>query len=1003
MNYYDKVKKVDNILREGKFDKDLFSLIKDKSIEEYFFKNVSFLGLFFPLKEKGYFSPERAPAPKPADKEDYFTIPHWNVLDYLEKVSQQINQPGNEKYVDELLEIIRDITNYHTKNNKILDNYRTWWYFVKILCNMPNEKIEDEIINLIPIWLDSKFGITLPAKEVLERLLPKFLDSSKPEDLKKAERIVDIVTEIKLVPKYTQKQKEEIKEKYKDMFNKPKELMSEEEKPQIALLGLDDEEPKTIVDTYWLLESFVKNKIADKVGEKCSEKVIFDLADKLTEIFKRKDEKFDFSYIWFRSIFDVSGHISGVEETLTLILRNIILAKARKDKKTVRTVFFKFLGDKYRSPLFKRLVLFVIGTEWNIYKDVFWKMLAEDKESDFFNDPHYEPEIYVILQKCVSQFSPEEKEKIKNIIEEKVPLKPHPEEKYKEYYSAYQKQKWYSAVKFDDYFKPLYDTYRNITQEEEEVHFREPEVRVGPGPSPLTKEAILKMSNEELAEYLNVFKTVDFWKGPTIGGLSDALKDAVEENPEKFISNLEPFIKIGYLYVCDIMWGIRDAWTKKKVIDWGKVFEFIKQYITPKDFWDDKYKIEGDNRNAKNHLWVASMVAALIREGIVDDSWAFSEQYFQTAQEIIFQILDSMLSEKEKILNEEPITGDSVGYALNSSFGKITEALFMLALRIKRVEEKSKGKQEVSWQIDIKDKYEELLNKEIIQSYTWLGIYLLHFYYHLDKEWTKNKITVTIEKGQLWEAFMDGYLSCGKVYNELYNLMKPHYEKAIDYRFKEKYSPNQLVQHICIGYLRGIEDINDSNSLFRKLLDKWDISQIEEIIGFFWMQRRDYEQRQEEPIEDKERIIIENKIIAFWRWVYENKYKGKQENEFSSDDKKILSGLCNLTVFLTEINSVNFEWLKISALYADVSFYSSFFIEYLDRLKDKVESPKYIGEIFLKMLEGSTPDFRTENIQSIVEFLYQSNNKGEADKICNIYGSRGYEFLRSLYDQYNKR
>ncbi|MFQ3675017.1 MAG: hypothetical protein SNJ64_00545 [Endomicrobiia bacterium] len=1012
-------------------EKAVLKLIDDNiSYENYFFNKVSDIKWFYPLKEKGCFLPQKAPGPKPAEQKGYFTIPRWNVLPYLEKVSQQVNIPGNEKYADELLTIIKEVSNYKDASGQHIDNYHTWYYFVKILCNLPTEKITDEIIGLIPVWLESKFDNTLPACEILERLLPKFLDSDNTKDLQKAEKIVDIVTQIKWVPKYTEQQKKEIKEKYKHIFDKPEEQRTEEEKVTIAFFRLEEEEPKTIIDTYWLKESFINKKIASKVGEKCSENVIFNLANKLKNIFEKRhqSDKLDLSYIWFRSLFATPSHIYNAEEIIALILRDILASKAIKNIEITKEIINKFLSEEYKYPLFRRLILFVIGTQWRTYKDIFWRMLDEDKDGNFFNDPHYEAEVYTILEKYINQFSQEEKEKIRNIIEEKVPQKPHPEEKYRKFYSAYHKQKWYSAVKSDEYFKPLYEKYRNITGEEEEISFRESEVRVGPGPSPLGKEIILKMSNKELAEYLKTFKTVDFWKGPTIGGLADVLKSAVQEKPEKFIDDLNPFLKTGYLYIYKILLGIRDAWEKKKIIDWGELFNFIKEYISPEDFWNDKYQIESDDRKA-NHLWVVGMIGELIIQGTQDDARAFSEEHFQIAQEILFSILDGILLEKEKILNEQPVREDFVGYALNSSFGKITEALFMLALRIKRTEEKSQRKQPVSWEINIRDKYDVLLNNKIIESYVWLGIYLPYFY-RLDKVWTQNKVrSIDIAKGQLWEAFMVGYLSGGRVYDELYELMRPHYEKAIGYPFKEKHSDDQLVQHICIGYLRGIEDIDDNKSLFKKLLDKWNASQIKEMIGFFWIQKRDYEEKpvksvvskykngkvkteviehkqeqgQEQPVEDEERRKIENKIINFWRWVYENKYEGKQENELTDEDKRILSELCKLTVFLPEITDKNFEWLKTSARYVDIGFHSSIFIEYLNELKDKGQSVNFIGKVYLEMLKNSTPDFREEDIIEIVEFLYSRNKKEEADEICNIYGSRGLEFLRMLYEKNNNR
>ena len=39
---------------------------------------------------------------------------------------------------------------------------------------------------------------------------------------------------------------------------------------------------------------------------------------------------------------------------------------------------------------------------------------------------------------------------------------------------------------------------------------------------------------------------------------------------------------------------------------------------------------------------------------------------------------------------------------------------------------------------------------------------------------------------------------------------------------------------------------------------------------------------------------------------------------------------------------------------------------------------------------------------SITEHLYNSSQEAVADRICNIYGSRGYKFLRDIYEKYQK-
>ena len=1030
-------------------------IAEDSAYEDYFFSKVSNLKWFPYLKEKGYFSPEKAPGPLEGEKEGFYRIPLWNVLPYLEKVSQQVTIPENEKYIGDLLKIIKDTTEYHIEHNKILDNPRTWWYFVKILLNIPNDKISTEIIELIPIWLDTKFDTTLQGADIAEKLLAKFLDSSDPDDWKKAEKIIESITLVKWI-----KLPEEMK---KGLFGK-------------------EEEPKTTIGLHWLIEAFIKQGLAIKAGEKCGDDVIFILANKLKEIFKRRhledwidmeykgdvirisvkylndyqyrisfglikkellaqeetnilrgvrlkpEEEFsfelteckdretfvatirqnllfkfkelndglerqlnlfydsifsDFSYVWFRTIFSVPVHVHNPVEMLSLILRDMVLAKARKDRTVTHRMFEKFLGAEYQYPLFRRIILFVIGTEWNDYKNTFWEMLKEDVTGQFFDDSHFEADLFKVLEKNAKQFLPEQKKEIKRIIE-RGPQRYVPEDN-QDKYKAYWQQKWYSALKSDPEFAQSYEEKKKISQIEEEIPGKEPEVRIGPGPSPLNKEDILEMSNEELARYLISFKTEDRWRGPTVEALSEILMQTVREKPEKFTENLGPFLEIPYLHVCNILRGMKEAWNGKRFINWGELFGFIKKYINRQTFWENQFKISDDRWDA-NCLWVTGMVGELIQEGTRDDAWAFSEDYFDIAKETLFLIL-----EKQKPEEREEIK-DSVSYALNSSLGKLITALIYLALRIARVQGKKRNTHEVKWANDMKDKYDKLLEDQTIEAYTLFGEYMPNLYY-LDKKWVEDKIKLLLntfrEKPSLWRFFIEGYLFGRQVYDNLYDLMREHYQLAIEYSFEDKDTEKLLVQHVCIGYLRGHENFNE-NSLFGKMLKKWKPTHIKEIVDFFWMQR-----------DFKDDGNVREKIIDLWRWIYENKYKSI--DNLNDDDKYILSNLSKLTVFLSQIDIENNNWLMLTAPFVGLDFNSSFFIEYLNELKDKKESIKYIGKIFLRILsEGYTPDFRQEDILSIVEYLYKSRYKEDADRICDIYGRRRFEFLRQIYEENNK-
>ncbi|MGB2698438.1 MAG: hypothetical protein WBD28_11355, partial [Candidatus Zixiibacteriota bacterium] len=972
--FLDNIEHIDIIIKKDRPTRQeielVLRLIEKTSYQNYFFKKVSSVIWFDLLKGYNYFSADKAPTPIEEEEKGYYRIPQWNVLTYLERVSEQVNIPGNQKYVDELISIIRELTQNHVNNRKRLDNFRTWWYFVKILLNIPNNKIPFDVIQMIPAWLESRFDNILPARDVSTKLLPKFLDSNNPEDWKKAEEIVKAITAIE--------SREMPEEMRKGLFGKEREV-------------------KTLVDIDWLLDAFKEN--ATKVGEKCSENVIFAIADTLKVIFREshpvssppiehkgqryqisvqhsKDYEFhcsvlriikehvesqkpeeqllkgvevqidrvfdfrienckdkgsfanilkqkviehpefknlndildgrildlydgifsDYSYVWFESIASGSGsRVHDAKQMLTLILRDITLAKVRKDKTVAHTIFAKFLGYKYQYPLFKRIALFLIGKGWDDFNETFWQMVNEDES--LFENPNFKLEIFTLLKNNLEKLVPEKKEKLKIIIG-RGPQKYLPENNV-EGYIAHWKQEWYLALKSDPDFAELYEEEKKITQREAEIPFSVRfESRVGPGASPLSKDEILATSNEKLADFLKVFKTKDHWKGPTVDALSRTLKEAVVEKPDKFTKNPKPFLNTGFLYVYNILYGLKDAWNQKKSIDWRKLLEFVKQYVDSEGFWGDKFKIEDDLGAA--HGWVTGIIGELLEDGTKDDAWAFSEKHLPVAQEILFLILDK----------QEPAewqSEDAVTYALNTPFGKLITALILLALRIARIERKQGFKKDINWSEEVKNKYEELLNKGIIETYTLLGRYLINFDY-LDRDWVKAQIEgISLEKNEkFWKAFMQGYLLTGPIYEKLYNLMKAHYSTAIEYDFKETHTNQRLVQHISLQYLHGKDSIDATDGLFRKLLNRWEPSQLEEIVSFFWMQREHLGENPKDNSKAKMSAEVSDKIdriIDFWRWVYQNKYKGKRPDDLDDVDKKILSDLSDLTVFLSKIDS----------------------------------------------------------------------------------------------------
>ena len=104
-SYYEKTKIIDKKLSSNSTinEDELFELIKERAVGNYFFKKLRTVKWFYPLKEKDYFKSSIIAGSIKANE-----IHKWNMLEYLEKVAQQVNISGNEGYIDELFKIINN-------------------------------------------------------------------------------------------------------------------------------------------------------------------------------------------------------------------------------------------------------------------------------------------------------------------------------------------------------------------------------------------------------------------------------------------------------------------------------------------------------------------------------------------------------------------------------------------------------------------------------------------------------------------------------------------------------------------------------------------------------------------------------------------------------------------------------------------------------------------------------------------------------------------------------
>lgn len=245
----ERIGKIKNL--QGGVVETLCNILAIPTYYNYFFRSEKDIKWFTPLNEKGWFSPEQIKF------DEQSNALFWNILNYLERVSEQVAE--NPQYGKELIEIIDSVVQF-SLNKKQINNYHVWWYCVKILnkitFNLVKENLSVEKFRTwLAVWTDRSMGSDLAISDLGQKLLPKFL--AEDSAIEYAETIIDVITEIKDSGKL-------------DTLTKRKD----------AVLSWN---------SYWILDAFHKNH--QLIGQKCSLKIIFGLADKLKKAleYKQKD------------------------------------------------------------------------------------------------------------------------------------------------------------------------------------------------------------------------------------------------------------------------------------------------------------------------------------------------------------------------------------------------------------------------------------------------------------------------------------------------------------------------------------------------------------------------------------------------------------------------------------------------------------------------------------------------------------------------------------------
>ena len=152
----------------------LSRLLKSEAMNSYFFRHLESLTWLDPLKEDGWFDPDRNPMPQESpDQPGYYYSSRWHALEYVVKISTHPECP-----IDTLVDIVNAITD---ESRERIDNGRTDLDTVKIIGTLPIDQIKSQYITFMGAALKSIQKYGLMDQEIGQTILPKLLDGRKLE------------------------------------------------------------------------------------------------------------------------------------------------------------------------------------------------------------------------------------------------------------------------------------------------------------------------------------------------------------------------------------------------------------------------------------------------------------------------------------------------------------------------------------------------------------------------------------------------------------------------------------------------------------------------------------------------------------------------------------------------------------------------------------------------------------------------------------------------------
>jgi hypothetical protein len=877
---------------------------------------------FDALAEAGFFDPDKNPGPRPSTEPGFVQIPFWSALTYLEAVARRSGDTDDLALANKVLDVVRNVSRTREPDGTIRDNYSTFWKFALILGLVPTAAVTMDDIDLIPSWLTSKYNKSMVGHVLGKSVIGRFLASNNHEDVEKACRILLHCTTFDWIDGST--------------------------------AGGD---VATRVDDYWLRAMVGEH--AAPFGQKAGKAASDIFADRLRQLFG--DERRPYGSTMWRAAIESSPQnydFRAAENAFVEGLRDVLLSWLDSEPDAARAYVALALRDK--QEIVRRIAVHCVTERF----DILHETLSEILKPDFFSLGHRH-ELYRLLQERFGQFSDTEKAATIDSIRHIAPPKTGDDPAIR---LRRIQREWLTALKGAGY-EPA-ETWRSELDADNALgppsdhpdYLTYHETRVGPGPAPFGEETILASAEDgSLVDRLHQFKEGDDWKGPTLGGLVDALQTTVAQHPDVFIYVLEQFLLAKRPFQHALVAGFKRALDSRKenptfdwTAAWPKLLTFFSSLVSAESFWTEE--VPEKDVMIPDRKWIASAIADFLQAGTKDDTTAYPPELLPEGLEIIKILL------KRSASADRPSFDDPMIQALNTGKGRAIDALVNHALRVCRLSAKANGTTSTGW-AQVQDVFAEELEKcrdANFEFSTLMSAYIGNLQY-MDSAWLAANASKIYPKN--YEAnFLCalGGLPYAHVSQPLYRLLEPLgvFERALAAKVKDSRAQERIVEWIGLAYLWGDENLGSPK--LQSLFDEGRFDDIDSIVELFWQVRG-------EPLTAEQRVRIFDLWGKIVEWI----------KDAGSKPVALLGHLARLACYVSEIDERTKPLLLAVAPYVNRTYDSEMLVTELARLVDKY--PADVADILQRTLEASLPDYDLDDkLKKLIRRLYELGLKEQA-------------------------